>query len=122
MTRKKGPCPAQSNRKTGLDSGHNPPTVILSKEGKLCTGTGMPFRGLEAYPVDLVSYEAGEFCVVKSEADLRAAITRIGRMLSKDFDADAAIAEAMLPAPHRVRDQYAEQWASQALDPAFLIY
>lgn len=109
-------------RKTGLDSGHNPLTVILSKEGKLCTGTGTPFRGLEAYPVDLVSYEAGEFCVAKSEAELRAAITRIGRELGKCFDADTAINDAMRPAPQRVRNQNAEQWASQALDVGFLTY
>ncbi len=121
MTRK-GPVGRQSNRKTGLDSGHNPPTVILSKEGKLCTGTGMPFRGLEAYPVDLVSYEAGEFCVAKSEAELREAIERIGRVLGKCFDADMAIADAMRPVPVRARSDYAEQWASQALDVGFLTY
>ncbi|MDD9923516.1 MAG: hypothetical protein OXQ92_14760 [Boseongicola sp.] len=115
MTRK-------SVRKSGLDSGHNPPTIVLSKEGKLCTGNGSPFRDLGAYPLDLISYEAGSFDVVKSEADLRAAITRIGRMLGKTFDAETAIADAMRPAPVRARNQYSELWASQALDVGFLTY
>lgn len=109
-------------RKSGLDSGHCPPTVVLNKEGKLCTGSGSPFRDLGTYPVDLISYEADTFDVVKDETELRAAIERIGRMLRKDFDADAAIADAMQAAPVRVRNQYAEQWAAQALDVGFLAY
>jgi hypothetical protein len=72
--------------------------------------------------VDLISYEADTFDVVKDETELRAAIERIGRMLRKDFDADAAIADAMQAAPVRVRNQYAEQWAAQALDVGFLAY
>lgn len=109
-------------RKTRLDSGHCPPTVVLNKEGKLCTGNGSPFRGLEAFPLDLISYEAGTFDVVRDEAELRAVIERIGRVLGEDFDADTAIADAMRAAPVRVRDQYAERWASQALDVGFLVY
>lgn len=121
MTCKKGPCPAQSNRKTRLDSGHNPQAVILNKTGTLQTGTGQQFRGL-AFPCDLISFDAGTFDVVQDETELRAVIERIARVLGKDFDADAAIADAMRPAPVRVRDQYAEQWAAQALDVGFLIY
>lgn len=109
-------------RKTRLDSGHCPPTVVLDKEGKLCTGNGSPFRGLETFPLDLISYEADTFDVVQDEVELRAVIERIARVLGKDFDADAAIADALQPAPVRARDQYADQWAAQALDVGFLVY
>ncbi len=114
MTRK-------SVRKSGLDSGHNPPTVILEKVGQLRFGNGSPFRGL-TFPLDVVSYEAGSFDVVKDEAELRAVIERTGQTLGKVFDADAAIADAVLPAPVRVSVENAERWASQALHPGFLIY
>jgi hypothetical protein len=109
-------------RKTGLDSGHNPPTAILDKNGKLRAGNGSPFRGLGAYPLDLVSYEADTFDVVKDEAELRVAIDRIGRVLGKDFDIDGAIADAMKAAPVRVLSENAERWASQALHVGFFTY
>lgn len=109
-------------RKSGLDSGHCPPTVVLSKAGKLCTGNGSPFRDLGTYPVDLICYETGTFDIIKNEADLRVAIERIARVLGKSFDADTAIANAMQSAPVRVRNEYAEQWAAQALDVGFLSY
>lgn len=109
-------------RKSGLDSGHCPPTVVLNKEGKLRTGSGSPFRDLGTYPVDLISYETGTFDIIKDETELRAAIERIGRVLGKCFDADTAIADAMRPVPVRARSDYAEQWASQALDVGFLTY
>lgn len=109
-------------RKPSLDGGHNPPTAILDKKGMLRFGSGSTFRGLCAYPVDLICYEAGSFDVVKDEAELRAAIERIERMLGKSFNVDMAIANAMVPAPVRVRCEYAEQWAGQALDVGFLTY
>lgn len=109
-------------RKSGLDSGRCPPTVVLNKDGKLYTGTGSPFRGLAEYPVDLVNYEVGSFDVVKDEDELREVIERVGRAIGKVFNADAAIADAMLPAPVRARDENADRWASQALHPGFLMY
>lgn len=109
-------------RKTRLGSGHCPPTVVLDKEGKLCFGNGSPFRGLETFPLDLISYEADTFDVVQDEVELRAVIERIARVLGKDFDADAAIADALKPAPVRACNEYAVRWASQAMDVGFLIY
>lgn len=109
-------------RKSGLDSGHNPPTAILDRNGKLNLGNGSPFRGLGTYPLDLISYEAGSFDVVKDESELRATIARIGRVLGKCFDVDAAILAALKPAPVRVLNENATRWASQALHVGFLAY
>lgn len=109
-------------RKSGLDSGHCPQTVILSKEGKLCTGAGAPFRGLGVYPDDLVSYEANSFDVVNNESELRGAIERIGRVLGKSYDVDATINAALKPAPVRVPNESAARWVSQALHVGFLTY
>lgn len=109
-------------RKSGLDGGHNPPTAILDKKGTLLFGSGSPFRGLSSYPLDLICYEAGSFEVVRDEVELRTEIERIGRVLGKSFDVDAAITNALVPAPVRARCKYAEYWASQALDVGFLTY
>lgn len=106
-------------RKSGLDSGHSPPTAILDKNGQLHFGSGSPFRGL-AFPIDLVSYESGTFDIIKNEAELRAAIERIARVLGKSFDADTVISNAMQSAPVRARSEYADKWASQALHVGFL--
>ena len=50
-------------RKNGLESGVNPPTAIF-ENGQFRQGNGRPFRGL-TFPLDVVSYEAGSFDVVK---------------------------------------------------------
>lgn len=108
-------------RKTGLESGRNPQTVILDKNGRLRQANGLPFRGL-VYPLDLISYECGTFDIIKDATELRSAIERIGETLGKVFDTDNAIADALLPAPVRARDENAVRWVSQALDPGFLMY